>query len=129
MLLGRFVCGFYARLDGYKLHKIPSKGSPKRLKPLTYIKYAVLLFSVVLLPRLGSQRCGHGRSFFCKYICPQGVLEGAIPLSIMDAGIRSALGKALYLEGSRSLIAVAVLSVLFFRPFCKWVCPLGAFTG
>ena len=27
------------------------------------------------------------------------------------------------------LIAVAVLSVLFFRPFCKWVCPLGAFYG
>ena len=22
-----------------------------------------------------------------------------------------------------------MLSVLFFRPFCKWVCPLGAFYG
>ena len=31
--------------------------------------------------------------FFCKYICPQGVLEGAIPLSIGNAAIRSALGK------------------------------------
>ena len=25
------------------------------------------------------------------------------------------------------MIAVVVLSVLFYRPFCKWVCPLGAF--
>ena len=25
------------------------------------------------------------------------------------------------------LLAVAVLSVLFYRPFCKWLCPLGAF--
>jgi polyferredoxin len=25
------------------------------------------------------------------------------------------------------LITVIVLSVLFYRPFCKWLCPLGAF--
>ena len=25
------------------------------------------------------------------------------------------------------LITVVVLSVLFYRPFCKWLCPLGAF--
>ena len=24
------------------------------------------------------------------------------------------------------LAAVVVLSVLFYRPFCKWICPLGA---
>ena len=64
--------------------------------------------------------------FFCKYICPQGVLEGAIPLSIMNVGIRSALGK-LFSWKLAILIVVAVLSVLFYRPFCKWICPLGAF--
>ena len=36
---------------------------------------------------------GMGDPFFCKYICPQGVLEGAIPLSLGNAAIRSALGK------------------------------------
>ena len=25
------------------------------------------------------------------------------------------------------LLSVIVLSVLFYRPFCKWLCPLGAF--
>lgn len=36
---------------------------------------------------------GMGDPFFCKFICPQGVLEGAIPLSLGNAAIRSALGK------------------------------------
>jgi len=36
---------------------------------------------------------GMGDPFFCKYLCPQGVLEGAIPLSLTNAGIRAALGK------------------------------------
>ena len=62
---------------------------------------------------------------FCKYICPQGVLEGAIPLSIGNAAIRSALGK-LFSFKFGILITVVVLSILFYRPFCKWICPLGA---
>ena len=62
----------------------------------------------------------------CKYICPQGVLEGAIPLAAVNAGIRSALGQ-LFTWKLFVLIAVVVLSVLFYRPFCKWICPLGAF--
>lgn len=72
------------------------------------------------------KRCGYGRSFFCKYLCPQGVLEGAIPLAAIDSGIRAALG-TLFSWKFGILITVIVLSVLFYRPFCKWLCPLGAF--
>ncbi|HAL19528.1 MAG TPA: 4Fe-4S ferredoxin, partial [Ruminococcaceae bacterium] len=60
---------------------IPTKKiSTKKLKPLTYIKYAVLLFMVILMPMLITNDVGMGDPFFCKYLCPQGVLEGAIPL-------------------------------------------------
>ena len=69
---------------------------------------------------------GMGDPFFCKYLCPQGVLEGAIPLSLANAGIRAALGK-LFTWKFSILLSVIVLSVLFYRPFCKWLCPLGAF--
>ena len=54
------------------------------------------------------------------------MLEGAIPLSLANAGIRAALGK-LFTWKLCVLISVVVLSVLFYRPFCKWLCPLGAF--
>lgn len=129
VLLGRFVCGFLCPFGWLQelLHKIPGKKfSTKKLKPLTYIKYVVLLFAVVLLPVLVVNDVGMGDPFFCKYVCPQGVLEGAIPLAIANAGIRSALGQ-LFTWKLAVLIAVVVLSVLFYRPFCKWICPLGAF--
>ena len=129
VLLGRFICGFLCPFGWFQelLHKIPTKKlSTKKLKPLTYIKYAVLLVMVVLLPVLITNDVGMGDPFFCKYLCPQGVLEGAIPLAAVNSGIRAALG-ALFSWKLGILIAVVVLSVLFYRPFCKWLCPLGAF--
>lgn len=95
------------------------------LKPLRYLKYLILIVFVILLPLLVTNSIGMGYPFFCKYICPQGVLEGAIPLSLGNAAIRSALGK-LFSFKCIILISVVVLSILFYRPFCKWICPLGA---
>ena len=129
VLLGRFICGFLCPFGWFQelLHKIPSpKLSTKKLKPLRYLKYAVLLVMVVLLPLLAVNELGMGDPFFCKYLCPQGVLEGAIPLSLTNAGIRTALGR-LFTWKACILLAVIVGSVVFYRPFCKWLCPLGAF--
>ena len=129
VLLGRFICGLLCPFGWLQelLHKIPTKKiSTKKLKPLTYIKYAVLLFMVILLPMLITNDVGMGDPFFCKYLCPQGVLEGAIPLAAVNSGIRAALG-ALFSWKLGILVTVILLSVLFYRPFCKWLCPLGAF--
>mgnify|MGYP004588719865 FL=1 len=128
VLLGRFICGFMCPFGWFQelLHKIPTKKlTTKKLKGLTFIKYAVLLITVVLLPALVVNDVGMGDPFFCKYLCPQGVLEGAIPQAAVDPGIRDALG-SLFSWKLGILIAVVVLSVLFYRPFCKWLCPLGA---
>lgn len=131
VLLGRFVCGFLCPFGWLQdlLHKIPGrKISTKRLKSLTYVKYGVLIGTVILLPVLVTNDVGMGDPYFCKYICPQGVLEGALPLAAVDAGIRGALG-ILFARKLMVLVTVGVLSVIFYRPFCKWVCPLGAFYG
>ena len=131
VLLGRFACGFLCPFGWLQelLHKIPGKKlSTRRLRPLTYLKYVVLALAVVALPVLVVDDIGMGDPFFCKYLCPQGVLEGAIPLATANPGIRAALGP-LFSWKLAVLVAVVVLSVVFFRPFCKWVCPLGAFYG
>ena len=129
VLLGRFICGFLCPFGWFQelLHKIPGKKlSARKLKPLTFIKYGVLVIMVILLPALVVNDVGMGEPFFCKYLCPQGVLEGALPLAAADKGIRAALG-VLFSWKLAVLLSVAILSVLFYRPFCKWLCPLGAF--
>ena len=129
VLLGRVICGFLCPFGWFQelLHKIPTKKlSTKKLKPLTYLKYVVLLVMVVLLPVLVTNQLGMGDPFFCKYLCPQGVLEGAIPLSLANSGIRAALG-SLFTWKFIVLLTVIILSIVFYRPFCKWLCPLGAF--
>ena len=129
VLLGRFICGFLCPFGWFQelLHKIPSpKLSTRKLKPLRYLKYGILLVMVILLPMVVVNELGMGDPFFCKYLCPQGVLEGAIPLSITNEGIRTALG-VLFSWKAFVLLAVILGSVFFYRPFCKWLCPLGAF--
>ena len=129
VLLGRLICGFLCPFGWFQelLHRIPTrKFSTKKLRPLTYLKYVILLAMVVLLPAFAVNDVGMGDPFFCKYLCPQGVLEGAIPLALVNSGIRAALGK-LFTWKLCILLAVTALSILFYRPFCKWLCPLGAF--
>lgn len=130
VLLGRFVCGFLCPFGWFQelIHKIPlpkKKLSTKKLRPLRYLKYLILLLTVTL-PLIFTNEVGMGNPFFCKYLCPQGVLEGALPLAAVNSGIRAALG-ALFTWKAAVLLTVIVCSVLFYRPFCKWLCPLGAF--
>lgn len=127
VLLGRVVCGFLCPFGWFQelLHKIPSKKySTKRLYILTYLKYIVAVL-VVALPVMIVNGVGLGDPQFCKYLCPVGVLEGGIPLSLADGSVRASLGN-LFTWKTCLLVLVIVLAVLFYRPFCKWICPLGA---
>jgi polyferredoxin len=65
---------------------------------------------------------------FCKYVCPVGTLEGGIPLVLLNSMMRGALGW-LFRWKFLLLILCIVASIFIYRPFCKYVCPLGAFYG
>ena len=120
---GRLVCGFLCPFGWFQdlLHRIPfpKKFSTRRFRPLTWLKYGVLVVFVFLLPNLMVNVLGMGDPTFCKYLCPQGILEGALPLAAVSENTRAALG-ALFQWKFALLLAVVLLSVMVSRPFCKY---------
>lgn len=132
-LCGRFVCGWLCPFGLFQelVHKIPF---PKKLKKLPgdrflrALKYIVLILFVIILPLTVVNIVGIGDPWFCKYICPSGMLLGGIPLSILDSGIRSAAGM-LFAWKFFILAVVVILSIVVYRPFCRYLCPLGAIYG
>lgn len=123
------VCGFLCPFGWFQelLHKLPTKKfSTRPLHILTYLKYGILAVFVIVLPMTLANEVGLADPFFCKYLCPVGILEGGIPLAIGNKSIRASLG-SLFTWKSCVLLGIVTLSVFFYRPFCKWLCPLGAF--
>jgi len=65
---------------------------------------------------------------FCKFLCPSGTLFGAIPLLSTNPMLQSQIG-GLFFWKLAVLIAVVVVSIKVYRPFCQYLCPLGAIYG
>lgn len=132
-LSGRFICGWLCPFGLVQdlLYKIPFIKKIKNLpghKVLIWLKYLILLGFVILLPIFAVDIIGQGSPWFCKYICPSGTLFGALPLAAQNTGIRSALG-ALFTWKMTILVVLLSLSAAVYRPFCKYLCPLGAIYG
>lgn len=130
-LLGRLVCGFLCPFGLIQdlLHKIPFFKKIRTFrgdKLLRKLKYVIFLVFVILLPLFLTDVMGQGAPYFCKLICPAGTLEGGLPLVLLNKGMRSAIGW-LYLWKNTILLVTVLLSILIYRPFCKYLCPLGAF--
>lgn len=124
VLLGRIVCGFLCPFGFLQelLYKIPTKkiSKGKWSERLSYLKYFVLLIFVIIIP-LAAAVPG-----FCKYICPAGTLEGGIPLIIANESLRGLIGR-LFSWKMFLLIVIVAASIVVFRSFCRFLCPLGAF--
>ncbi|MCI9526813.1 MAG: 4Fe-4S binding protein [Lachnospiraceae bacterium] len=129
-LMGRFVCGWLCPFGLIQdlLNKIPFPkkiGTFKGDKLLRKLKYVIFAVFVILLPLVLVDVLGQGAPYFCKLICPAGTLEGGIPLVLLNKSMRSALG-VLYAWKNALLLITVILSILIYRPFCKYICPLGA---
>jgi ferredoxin-type protein NapH len=163
--MGRFVCGFLCPFGMIQewLYRIPFPWKKKTFrgdKPLRRLKYLLLVVLVIALPTLVKDAAGSGSPTFCKYVCPAGTLEAAIPLVLLNPGgpgvsapppvalpgipglpalpelrIEIASSQPVYETGPLFtwkmliLVAVVLLSVMVWRPFCRYLCPLGAIYG
>jgi ferredoxin-type protein NapH len=129
-LLGRFVCGWLCPFGLVQdlLHKIPGVKKLRKVpgdRYLRYLKYMVLVLFVIVLPSTIVNIAGGGTPWFCKLICPSGTLMGGIPLTLLNPALRGGLG-VLFSWKVWILLLVVIASMKIYRPFCRYLCPLGA---
>ena len=126
VVLGRTACGLLCPFGLVQdlLHKIPVR--KVRIPRGSTGPPGILLTLVILLPAFAPTETGIAPPYFCQYICPAGTLGGGIPLLLTNPSLRQAAG-ALFQWKALVLAAVVIASAVIHRPFCKYLCPLGAF--
>lgn len=131
-LMGRLICGWLCPFGLVQdlLYKIPVFHKRKRL-PFHRILKLGKYITLILLVGIGSAFLFGGFAklpAFCKYLCPSGTLFGAIPLLAANDLLRGQAG-GLFLWKLGILLFLLLLSVKVYRPFCQYLCPLGAIYG
>ncbi len=132
-LFGRLICGWLCPFGLVQdvIYRIPFFRKRKNFpghRGLIWLKYVILVLFVILLPLLAVDMVGQGRPWFCQYICPSGTLLAGIPLLAAQKSLRAAAG-ALFAWKLALLFGIIMLSLWVYRPFCKYLCPLGAVYG
>lgn len=132
-ILGRFVCGWLCPFGLVQdlLFKIPFVKKLRKLpgdRFLKWMKYFLLAGFVIILPLFVVDIIGQGQPWFCKWICPAGTLLGGYPLVSLNSNLRAAAGW-LFAWKSFLLVFLLLLSIVVYRPFCRYFCPLGAIYG
>lgn len=130
LLLGRLICGWACPFGLIQelLYKLPTPKIHRSAftAQLAKLKYLIAFVFVLLLPIAYYLVTGTGVPAFCKFICPAGTLEAALPLTIVNENLRSSLG-ALFNWKLLLMLIILGASVFIYRPFCRFLCPLGAF--
>lgn len=135
-VLGRFVCGFLCPMGLlqdllYRLPRPKALGRKKLLpgdRALQWVRYVLLVLFCLLLPMALVDVVGQGSPWFCEFVCPSGTLMGSVPLLAANPALRSALGP-LWVWKMALAVVLCLLAVVYYRPFCRCLCPLGAVYG
>lgn len=125
---GRLVCGWLCPFGLLQELLYGLKTKKRQLPRATeFIKFLVLGLTV-LLPFVWRSAAGIAEPYFCKYICPAGTLEAGLPLVFSRLQLRELIGPVFLLK-LLILAALIVAAATVWRPFCRVICPLGAFYG
>ncbi len=132
MIAGKWICGWLCPFGWIQdlTHKIPFKKIkiPKKLRWLEHTKYVFLGIFVIALPLLIVNELGLGDPWYCKYICPSGIVLASLPLMITNPQLRDSIGW-LFIWKAALAGAILIASMFIYRFFCRFMCPLGAIYG
>jgi len=117
---GRMSCGWLCPFGFFQdlLYKIPLPKWHLRVGKAGLLRYLFLVVLVGIIPYFALE------PWFCK-LCPAGMLEGGIPVVLTVPDLREQIGWLYFLK---LVILVGFLGWMMVtkRPFCRYVCPLGA---
>jgi ferredoxin-type protein NapH len=122
-LVGRLSCGWLCPF-GWLQELVYGLRTKLRLsgwqvsERFRWLPYAFLIVLVFVVPFQTLE------PWFSK-LCPVGTLEAGIPWLLIDSGLRAQAGWLFVLKLA-ILLAFLVWMVHTKRPFCRFVCPLGA---
>ncbi|MCD6552738.1 MAG: 4Fe-4S binding protein [Anaerolineae bacterium] len=118
-LWGRAACGWLCPFGLLQelMYKVPLPKWHLSAR-LGWLRYAFLVALVFAIPYFTLE------PWFCK-LCPQGTLEAGIPQILLHPELRPLIGWLFALK-IVILLAFLVWMAVTSRPFCRWVCPLGA---
>lgn len=133
VLFGRLVCAWMCPFGLFQdlLYKIkigPKKKNLPGHKYLRWLRFVVLAVMVIALPALIVSDGGSGQPWFCEWICPSGTLLGGIPLVALNEEFRAIIGFR-FAWKMAILVLCTLGAIVYYRPFCKYLCPLGAIYG
>ena len=123
IILGRTICGLLCPFGLiqdllYKI-KTPKLKKNRFTKILSYLKYAILVFFVIIVPVMYGIR-NVPLPGFCKYICPAGTIEGAFGLlsNKVNAGELARLGP-LFTWKFALAISIVLGAIFIYRIFIR----------
>ena len=120
-IAGRWSCGWLCPFGFFQdlMYKIKVPKWRLRTGKAGWLRYAFLIGLVFIIPYLT------GEPWFTK-LCPVGTLQGGIPQVLLRPELAAQTGWFYWLKIGILLFFLAWM-VLTKRPFCRYVCPLGAF--
>lgn len=132
LLFGRTICGWACPIGFFQeiLNKVPLPKLKKNrfTKLLSYLKYLLGAVFVIGLPFYTGYFTARGITSFCAFICPGNLLETAIIPNLLRGNITNLL-IATQNQKFYGIMLLLVAMLFIYRPFCRFICPLGAFYG
>ena len=133
LTLGRTICGALCPMGlmqelVYKF-KTPKIQKSNFTRILSYLKYVILIVFVVILPLI-YMSLNLPLPAFCKYICPAGIVEGAVSLLSNPNNLEMfKIIDVIFSWKFLLLIFFITMCIFMYRFFCRFFCPLGAIYG
>jgi polyferredoxin len=128
-VFGRTICGWLCPFGLIQelLAKIPVPllSKSRLTQRASLVKYGVLAITVILIPLGIALADQPPLPFFCAWLCPVGTLEAGIPLVLAQERLAATLGWQ-FIWKIAILVIILVACAFIYRPFCRFLCPLGA---